>query len=102
MTPVPSAASTTSSSESADASSIRFSKPKRALEDDAENDEGSNKRQKHESDDDAVRELLSHLVCPETSDDDAAKTTGSWKDVLEKHFATPSFARLAKFVSAQR
>lgn len=61
----------------------------------------SNKRLKiDKDDDDAVRELLSHLKgFNKAGDDDATPT---WNDVLEKHFATPSFARLAKFVSAQR
>jgi hypothetical protein len=70
--------------------------PKRALEDGA--NPLPNKRLKSASPPtDAVEELLSYLNEPARDGD---QTT--WKDILKVHSTTPSFARLADFVAAQR
>jgi hypothetical protein len=66
-------------------------------------EEVSNKRSKSAetdskkviSDDETTQELLSYLDCHESNE-----TT--WKEVMQKHFSSPSFQRLAKFVSQQR
>lgn len=94
VTPAPSSSNSSSSSMP----------NKRALENGAET-ESSNKRSKQSSNErdngvSPVQELLSYLHAPEKSDDD--ESTVAWTDVLSKHFSTPSFERLAKFVSAQR
>lgn len=70
--------------------------PKRTLED-GENPL-PNKRLKSASPPTAaVEELLSYLNEPARDGD---QTT--WKDILKVHSTTPSFARLADFVVAQR
>ncbi len=70
--------------------------PKRTLEDGA--NPLSNKRLKSASPPtEAVEELLSYLNEPARDGD---QTT--WKDILKAHSTTPSFARLADFVVAQR
>ena len=58
----------------------------------------ANKRIKKEGDDsrsEEVQALLSYLETHQEQD-------CTWKEVLQKHFKTPSFDRLAKFVSKQR
>jgi hypothetical protein len=74
---------------------------KRELEEDTKKETASNKRSKlgESSTSKAVnseaQELLTYLDRHESDE-----TT--WREVLEKHFSSPSFERLAKFVSQQR
>ena len=95
ITPEPSNNSSTSS---------RMAK-KRTWNDDEPQTQSSSKRSKESMDQDIdnspVQELLSYLKTPEKkSDDDTPDNT--WTEVLGKHFSSPSFERLANFVSAQR
>lgn len=96
ITPEPSDGSTA-------ASSVSLSK-KRVLEESATaplSTSPSEKRSKS-NDDAAVRELISYLNTPESQQDTDVEHEVAWRDVLDKHFSTPSFARLANFVAAQR
>lgn len=87
-------------SDTTDASSDSRSK-KRTLEDGASNSTSRDKRSKT-NDDAAVRELISYLNPPKGQQDTVLKPEIAWTEALDKHFASPSFARLANFVAAQR
>jgi hypothetical protein len=69
--------------------------PKRHRDEDKEDLSNNNNKRVKPSTDNNTQELLSYLDRHESDE----KT---WRDVMEKHFASFSFDRLAKFVSSQR
>jgi hypothetical protein len=76
---------------------------KRDLDEDTKKEKESNKRSKLGDSSTSktivnseAQELLTYLDRHESDE------TTTWMEVLEKHFSSPSFERLAKFVSQQR
>ena len=84
--PAPSLVSSTTTLSTTTQSS---SSSKRSREEEAPSNK---KKQKFLSEE--VKDLLAHL--------DSSSEDNDWSVQLEKHFASPSFERLAKFVAQQR